>query len=108
MGERNVRNRGNRRTSPEREEDEMSESLHSALVENLFDEEEALLNLHMNVIQGTYVRVYVCVCVCVYIFIYLASLFSLCLLKFEKIMFSLLSSFPLLIFFLYSSLLNLT
>ena len=58
--ERNVRNRGNRRTSPEREEDEMSESLHSALVENLFDEEEALLNLHMNVIQGTYVRTYVC------------------------------------------------
>jgi hypothetical protein len=66
MGERNLRNRGHRRTSPEREEDEMSESLHSALVENLFDEEEALLNLHMNVIQG----VYVCVCarVCIYFF----------------------------------------
>ena len=62
MGERNVRNRGNRRTSPEREEDEMSESLHSALVENLFDEEEALLNLHMNVIQGTYVRTFVRTC----------------------------------------------
>lgn len=76
MGERNVRNRGHRRTSPEREEDEMSESLHSALVENLFDEEEALLNLHMNVIQGAYMRASVCeydwvrgkrgmVCVCV-------------------------------------------
>ena len=32
--------------------DEMAESIHSTLVENLFDEEEALLNLHMNVIQG--------------------------------------------------------
>jgi hypothetical protein len=52
--ERNVRNRGHRRTSPEREDDEMSESLHSALVESLFDEEEALLNLHMNVIQGEF------------------------------------------------------
>ena len=34
----------------------MSESLHSALVESLFDEEEALLNLHMNVIQGEWRR----------------------------------------------------
>jgi hypothetical protein len=43
----------------------MSESLHSALVENLFDEEEALLNLHMNVIQGVYVGVcVVCMCLC--------------------------------------------
>ena len=75
MGDRNVRNRGNRRTSPEREEEEMSESLHSALVENLFDEEEALLNLHMNVIQGMFGC---CVCVCVCVCVYLFDIFVLC------------------------------
>ena len=44
--------KGDKRTQRDIEEDEMAESIHSNLVENLFDEEEALLNLHMNVIQG--------------------------------------------------------
>ena len=44
--------KGDKRTQRDIDEDEMAESIHSNLVENLFDEEEALLNLHMNVIQG--------------------------------------------------------
>ena len=44
--------KGDKRSQRDQDEDEMVESIHSNLVENLFDEEEALLNLHMNVIQG--------------------------------------------------------
>ena len=54
----------------------MSESLHSALVENLFDEEEALLNLHMNVIQGKMYCIWMYECIdilytCIYKYIFI-------------------------------------
>ena len=56
---------GHHQRGIERIEEEKLESLHSTLVESLFDEEEALLNMHMNVIQGGVVCVYT-VCLIVY------------------------------------------